>query len=436
MRVILFFLFLTMLVLGLGACSDSTDPVTEENNDPVLYDNVIMVDEQPMLLTAINGNSYTYQLTGTVNPSPSVGSILVGKPIQAKIPGPVPLTGYLRKITSVSVPIGGIGNFITFGTVQGRFTDAIKEWKVQETVPLEIGLPENLIPGFQDYIDPGITLEKNRMTLTDVTLFDGTIGPVSIKAVMDTGYVELINPVLNYGFTIRDSTILDYHSIAALTAEFGCDLTVTASARFDYEPPPKQIWKKTNTKIAPVFFPVVHVITQTLSVGFEFHASGGVQYEVDDSKARIVSRTGMTYERENGYTEINEVTITTVYGEPTWSAWAEAEIRPYIIYRIEDKFYGVAGPNIWVKPYVSLKGDTDFIEWCVTLSIGAECGVGCSIGILDDNMWSWDSPSLFSPSIELFHHCQAIEWASSPLEAGLTVNKDPLSSRRPILLRN
>jgi hypothetical protein len=420
----LFVILCSVLLMTAASCSDSDDGVTDPGNgnsqDPVLHDNTIMVDDEPMTLVTVDGGSYVFRFTGSPTRMPEIGDIIVGEPdfAQGGVVLPAQVTGYVRRITDISQPLGGGPDVYEYTTVQAYLTEAVKEWKVDKTIPLVVGPPDVPVPGADDFILPGVTVENNRMTLSDVTLYDASIGPLQLTAVMDTGYVE-IDPVYRYKLTIVDSEILSYSAVTTMKATFGCDLTLTAAAHLEVAPDPIEVWKKTDVKVAPVFFPVVHYITQTLSVGFTFEATGGVQMDVDDIEAKLTSANGFTYEAGSGYDPVTNTSYTLIYGDPVWSAWAQAEIRPYILYRVVDKFYGIAGPAIWVKPFLSIRGDTDFItEWCVHVSIGCECGVGASVGFLDDDMESWDSPSLFTPTIDLFDHCESVPWtalsASSP----------------------
>jgi len=406
------FSLLLIIALGITACSDSTEPEVNNNgggeehpNDEnaIVKDNVVVIEDSPLHLVAVEGDVYTFSYSGAT-PEIEVGDVLVSQGSNGKEAGKALYEdSYLRKVTEVASD----GSQLVLHTVQGSLVDIFEECTVEESIDLSL----DPVPGLNNVL-PGVQFTDNGILLDDVTLLDLDfgIGPFAVKffAQVQDGRVIFVDPTLNFGFTIVESNVSDFHSTVTTTIELRADLIAEAGLTYSDNLPSIELYRDVKYYRHMVWFvPVVHKVTTTVTLETEFEIGAGVNATIDDFGADINVEVGARY-TDGTWEHIDNSTLVTYMPEPQITYEAHARIKPYLVIKVEDKLYGVAGPNVRAEPYVQALAETDFSEWCLTVEAGCDvgCGAALDLGILDlDLEMGWDSPPLHVFDWEIYHNC-------------------------------
>jgi len=403
MRRASFFVYLAILgqVILIG-CSDTPQLSEPEPIPTVLHDNVVNIDDQPMTLSNIDGDAYTYLLTGTA-PEIAVGDVVVSTGSH------IFDDGYIGRVTSTS-SIPGY-SLMTLVMTEATLVDVYKSHYVNETAHLDIG-----IPGGIDFAYEGLEVTSNSLRYKDeIELFSGSVPVGDIGQANLNAYIGDIRFTVNefsllWGLTIQDSEMTEYHKIARAAAELQCDVRVTASAELEFPVPETKIFE-TKQKIKQGW--ITHCVTMTYYVGVDIAARGQASVTYDDLGAKMTLRHGVVYEGGQ-FTPVRDVSLTFFSSEPKLSARAELEVKPYIRIQIQDKLYckNWAKASLWMKPYVKGNASTDFqTSWCLDVVTGCDVGGKASLklGKIDIIDWGFD---LESPTLDLYHNCWPLPLAA------------------------
>lgn len=403
---------LLILAIGITACSDSTEPEVnnggEEENHPndenaIIKDNVVVVERSPLNLASVNGDVYTYNYSGDA-PEIEVGDVLVSQGSDGKEAGKALYEdSYLRKVTEVA----GAGSQIILTTTQGSLVDIFEECTVDESIDLSF----DPVPGLGNFL-PGVEFTDNGLLLDDVTLLDIDLGygqfRVKFFAALQDGRIIFVDPTLNLNFTIADSDVTEFRSTVTTKIEMRADLEAEASLAYTDNLPPIELYRDVKYYRHMVWIvPVVHKVTTTVTLETEFEVGAGVHAFIDDFGADIEIDVGAQWS-EGTWEHIDNSTLVTSLPEPEITYEAHARVKPYLVIKVEDKLYGVAGPNVRAEPYIQALAWTDFNEWCLTVDAGCDvgCGAALDLGIIDMDLdIGWDSPPLNVFEWELYHDC-------------------------------
>ena len=396
--------------LWLGCGSD--DPTDPDNNDPPvpdehgIYDNVVNMDEEDVTMLGVSGSTYRFQVDGAA-PQVRVGDIIVAEGDNSKglVDKSMPDT-FLRMVTGV-VEEGGE---LVLETAEAAITDAVDSCDLTDLIDLPMGTP--------DYHLPGVTVTENGLSFSNVTLWDNEfiyywnpydpLNPIigHLEARVMDGYITMETSALDWLCKIEGSEVTDFSSIYESRVSLGCDFYVRAIAELNWSLDSIELYKDTKrytTWAGP--FPIVHVITTSVSLEFDFSLGGEAEVTLEGLRAEFNVGSGGSFENDVwDYPNVSDMVLFVP--EPELDGYVQLRVKPYAIIKVEDKFYGVGGPNIRAEPYVEVVTTLDPPQWCLDVDIGCDVGCGASLSILDDVLdLSWDSPGFNIFDADLFHEC-------------------------------
>lgn len=417
------FSLLFLVLLFLPSCSDDQPAQPEVHNDPdtspgVIHDNVVAVDDEPMELVGVEGDSYRFSLDGGA-PSLGLGDVMVGRPLDGIAPD-----GFLRKVVDV-VQVGGQVTEIV--TEPASLLDAIQECVIDKsfTLPIGTGLKQDAGPNGDfgyDYLAKGVTATGYGFTFQDFVLVDYNNSGFSLFASLKSGRVQVSDPGLDLGLIIENSAMEEISWSSSCNIEMTCDLQLNVSAEFDAEEE-KRLFKKRSVQVytVAIFFPVVQVTTIEGYLGIKLDFEAAADVLMTDLGAIAHIESGARNDGQ-GWDTIVDVIPDTTPRDTHWNAQASLNVRPYYRHKITVKFYGIGGPIVWAKPYLNLLGEVDLGlgQWCAYVDVGCELGVGATLSILGG--LDWEPPALIGTETRVFQYCEALKGKPD----GLSVEPRPL----------
>ncbi len=367
------------------------------------------MDAEDVTMLGVSGSTYRFRVDGDA-PDLRAGNIIVagGDASKGAVDKSLPDT-FLRTVTSVVQD----GTEMIVETAEAAVTDAVDACDLTEIFDLEMPSPEFLLPG--------VTRTENGLSFDEIVLWNGYFvyyfnimdpfnsiaGNLEIRA--SDGYVNMESTTLDWVLAIASSEVTDCTNVYESRVEMGCDLYIDAIAELNWALDPIELYRGTQRKVTMVgWFPVVHVITTTVTFEFELFLGGGVQVTLDDLSAEFDLDAGAIFgDGDWEYTDNSSVVINIP--EPALDGYARLRVKPYAVIKVEDRFYGVGGPNIRAEPYVQVETSINSSQWCLDIDVGCDVGCGASMSILDDVLdLSWDSPGFNLIDATLFHDCWAL----------------------------
>ncbi len=352
------------LLFAAGGCERLSGP-SDENNpcptylEPIINDNVVALQNYDLSLESIAGDQYSFDAVGANIPDFSVGDIITGKPMDyiedAK-------AGFLRKVDQVQES----GDQIILDTVEAELPEAIHQGVFRQAVDLNFSeylKSDGEVEPFRliDNVDDVLGTEKDVVTLRDIDVSVNqrvAYGPAYVDVEHEIqGSITLTAPVAENAFTIMDGELCSqtsyFRSRVAIDLDLRSKVGVGVSA--DWDTSVFELFKKkkpSRTFVAWVgFVPVVTVVEFDVIIGIGVHAEGGVELKYGFHGETDLFARALYY--DNDWQEIWHSGSEELGGSGDILIYAEAGITAYVKPIVSAKLYGLGGPNLWLKPYVT-----------------------------------------------------------------------------------
>jgi hypothetical protein len=251
-------------------------------------------------------------------------------------------TGFIRAVASVASADGAV----TVATTAAVLGDAIIDGTASDSSDLEDMSGQWKMDGKWDGVLP----------------FDGLL-EIGNTSVLGNGDVSVdlkdvrmrFKPSVNLDLDIRDRQVTYFEAVASGSVEAAMTVAVETTGNVTVRQE-KELWKSTPKALVQMvgYVPVVEVVQLTFSVGVEVASEGAAKTEVGGSLTGTLT-AGATYDYyHGGWKAVGQRNVTVVPVAKLTEGDASLDFSVYLVATLDILFYDVAGPFIWVAPYVGV----------------------------------------------------------------------------------
>ncbi len=365
----------TLAAAFYAGCTSPTE--TEEDQRPglrtiVIKDNVFVADGV-MTLLDISDSTYTYNYSGNA-PDIAVGDIVVDSQ----------QGGHIREVTDV---VSGLGA-VTLQTRDAALVDAVLRATFADSLELTLEpagsgkapAPDGWVSRV-DFIAPGVTVNGEGLSFSDVELFFGTVRSKDVSAVLRSGALSFA-PTYHYSCYIEGSRIWSLESFAKGSLQIGADLQVAASDSIDFDSPPALLYSISHTFTTMIdWVPFVQEVALEFYGGCAFDLQTALQAAYTVGSAGPLSG-GLRYASDN-WLQVFSAEIAAAPGQVQADGHAVGSVRCFVWPEITVRYYSQAGMQIGLHPYLGLVNTSDGFFWSYEALTGFDLDLTASLAILD-----------------------------------------------------
>jgi hypothetical protein len=352
-----------LLALGL-ACVLGCDSSPPARTDPRVY----VVDATPGVDVTVEADRLVFVLSGHEDLlQRQAGDVLVCSNG----------TGFIRAVVSVESADGSI----TVATTSAVLGDAIIDGTASDSSDMADMEGQWQMDGKWD----GVLPFDGMLEIGDTTIIGNGDVDVSMKDVS-----VRFKPSVNLDLDIRDRRVTYFEAVASGTVEAAMTVAVTTSGNVSVRQD-KELWKSSPKVFVQWigWVPVVEVVQLTFGVGVEVASEGAATTELGGSVKGTI-KAGATYDYYgSGWKAVGSRSVTIVPVAQLTEGDASIDFSVYLYGQLDVMFYDVAGPFIYVAPYVGVSHTFGEPGW--ERSLGIYGAWGGHVEIFGETMLGFES---------------------------------------------
>jgi hypothetical protein len=353
-------LAVSLLVAATFGC----DPGSPAQTDP----RVFVVEATPGVDVTVTPDRLVFQLAGHED-------------LLARQPGDILVcshgAGFIRGVASVT----SADATIDVMTTPAELGDAIIDGTTSDSSDLDDLQGQWKMDGKWD----GVLPFDGLLEIGDTTILGNGDVTVSLKDVHLS-----FKPTVSLDLDIRGRRVTYFKAVAQGTLATGMTVAVTTTGNVAVREE-KELWKSTPKTfvqwVGPV--PVVEVVQLSFGVGVEVDAEGAAATEVGGNVTGSLT-AGATYDYyDGGWQAVGERSLSVVPVAQLTEGDADLAFSLYLYGQLDVMFYDVAGPFIYVAPYVGVSHTVGEPGW--SRSLGVYGAWGGQVEIFGENVAGFEA---------------------------------------------
>lgn len=286
-------------------------------------------------------------------------------------------TGFIRAVVSVSSADGSI----TIPTTPAVLGDAIIDGTATDSSDLSDMEGQWKADGKWD----GVLPFDGMLEVGNTTVIGNGDVNVSLKDVSIR-----FKPSVNLDLDIRERRVTYFEAVASGTVDASMTVDVSTTGNIVVRQD-KELWKSTPKVFVQMVgvVPVVEVVQLTFGVGVEVASEGAATTELGGSVNGTI-KAGAVYDYYgSGWKAVGERSVTVVPMAKLTEGDASIDFCVYLYGQLDVMFYDVAGPFIYVAPYVGVSHTFGEPGW--SRSLGVYGAWGGHVEIFGETMLGFES---------------------------------------------